>query len=94
MSVSKSALVIALATAMVLKPMSEAVASPQGDAFSSKELASGTVNVTVSDDYLTAYLAMPFLGGEAFAPESGIGHPFVVTQVLTRTFAKEQLAQK
>jgi lipid-binding SYLF domain-containing protein len=32
MRVSKSALVIALTTAMVLKPMSEAVASPAGDA--------------------------------------------------------------
>ncbi len=61
---------------------------------SSKELAGGTVNVTVSDDYLTAYLAMPFLGGQTFAAESGAAHPFVVTQVLTRAFAKEQLAQK
>ena len=50
--------------------------------------------MTVSDDYLMAYLAMPFLGGEAFAPESGVGHPFVVSQVLTRAFAQEQLAQK
>ena len=32
MRVSKSAMVIALTTAMVLKPMSEAVASPAGDA--------------------------------------------------------------
>jgi hypothetical protein len=65
-----------------------------GGTISSKELAGGTVNVTVSDDYLTAYLAMPFLGGEVFAPESGVGHPFVVSQVLTRAFAAEQLAQK
>jgi hypothetical protein len=65
-----------------------------GGTIASKELASGTVNVTVSEDYLTAYLAMPFLGGEVFAPESGVGHPFVVSQVLTRAFAKEQLAQK
>ena len=65
-----------------------------GGTISSQELAGGTVNVTVSDDYLTAYLAMPFLDGEVFAPETGVGHPFVVSQVLTRAFAKEQLAQK
>lgn len=65
-----------------------------GRTISSKELAGGTVNVTVSEDYLPAYLAMPFLGGEVFAPETGVGHPFVVSQVLTRAFAKEQLAQK
>jgi hypothetical protein len=65
-----------------------------GGTISSKDLAGGKVNVTVSDDYLTAYLAMPFLGGEVFAPESGVGHPFVVSQVLTRAFAAERLAQK
>ena len=68
-----------------------------GEPISSKELAGGAVSVTVSDDYLSAYLAMPFLGGDepvAFAVDSGHGHPFVVTQVLTRAFAAEQLAQK
>src|SRR5689334_11143269 len=67
-----------------------------GDAFSSKELAGGTATVTLNRDYLAAYLATPFLGDEmptSFALEGGVGHPFVVTQVLTRAFAKEQLAQ-
>ena len=68
-----------------------------GDTFSSKKLAGGTIQVTLSNDYLAAYLATPFLGGEepiSFALDSGVGHPFVVAQVLARTFAAEQLAQK
>lgn len=67
-----------------------------GDTFSSKELAGGTATVTLNRDYLTAYLATPFLGGEmptSFALESGVGHAFLVTQVLTRAFAAEQLAE-
>jgi hypothetical protein len=67
-----------------------------GDSFSSKELAGGTATVTLNRDYLAAYLATPFLGGEmptSFALESGVGHPFVVAQVLIRAFAAEQLAQ-
>ena len=35
-----------------------------GDSFSSKELAGGTATVTLNRDYLAAYLATPFLGGE------------------------------
>jgi hypothetical protein len=65
--------------------------------FSSKELAGGTIRVTFNKDYLAAYLATPFLGGDqpiAFALDSGVGQPFVVAQVLTRTFAAEQLARK
>jgi len=70
--------------------------SQLGDIFSSKELAGGTATVTLNRDYLAAYLATPFLGDEmstSFALEGGVGRPFVVTQVLTRAFAKEQLAQ-
>lgn len=68
-----------------------------GGTFSSKELAGGRVHVTLDQDYLAAYLATPFLGGEepiSFAFDRGVGHPFIVAQVLTRTFAAEQLAQK
>jgi hypothetical protein len=68
-----------------------------GDTFSSKDLAGGTATVTLNRDYLAAYLATPFVGGEAptsFALDSGMGHAFVVAQVLTRAFAAEQLAQK
>ena len=67
-----------------------------GDTFSSKEIAGGTVTVTLNRDYLAAYLATPFLGGEAptsFALDHGVGQAFVVAQVLTRAFAAEQLAQ-
>ena len=49
------------------------------------------------DTTLAAYLAKPFLGGDepiAFALDSGVGHSFVVAQVLTRAFAAERLAQK
>lgn len=66
------------------------------DSFLSTELAGGMATVTLNRDYLAAYLATPFLGGElptSFALEIGVGHPFVVAQVLTRAFAKEQLAQ-
>jgi hypothetical protein len=68
-----------------------------GNTLSSMEFAGGTVSVTVSNDYLSAYLAMPFLGGDtsiAFTLDNGVGNPFVVAQVLTRAFAAEQLAQK
>ncbi len=68
-----------------------------GDIFSSKELAGGAATVTLNRDYLPAYLATPFLGSEAptsFALDHGVGHAFVVAQVLTRAFAAEQLAQK
>jgi len=67
------------------------------DMFSSKESAGGTATVTLNRDYLAAYLATPFLGSEtptSFALDSGVGHAFVVAQVLTRAFAAEQLAQK
>ena len=67
-----------------------------GDTFSSKEIAGGTATVTLNRDYLAAYLATPFLGGEtptSFALDSGVGHAFVVAQVLTRAFAADQLAQ-
>jgi len=65
-----------------------------GETFSSKEIAEGTVRVTLTTGYLAAYLATPFLAGEepiAFALEN---RPFVVGQVLTRSFAAEQLAQR
>jgi len=68
-----------------------------GDTFSSKEIAGGTINVTLTVDYLTAYLATPFLGGDepiAFALDNTANHPFVVRPVLTRAFAGEQLAQR
>jgi hypothetical protein len=68
-----------------------------GGTFSSKEIAAGGVRMTLSNDYLAAYLATPFLGGDeptAFALETGVGQPFVVAQVLIRAFAAEQLAQK
>jgi hypothetical protein len=67
-----------------------------GDTFSSKEIAGGTATVTLNRDHLAAYLATPFLGGEAtpsFALDHGVGQAFVVAQVLTRAFAAEQLAQ-
>jgi hypothetical protein len=67
-----------------------------GDTFSSKEIAGGTATVTLNRDHLAAHLATPFLGGEtptSFALDSGVGHAFVVAQVLTRAFAAEQLAQ-
>ena len=66
------------------------------DTFSSRELAGGAATVTLSRDYLSAYLATPFQGGEAptsFALNHGVGQAFVVAQVLTRAFAAEQLAQ-
>ena len=53
--------------------------------------------MTLNQDYLTAYLATPFLGGDdpiAFALDNRVGHPFVVAQVLTRAFAADQFAQK
>jgi len=67
-----------------------------GDTFSSKEIAAGAVTVTLNHDHLSAYLATPFLGGEApasLALNHGVGQAFVVAQVLTRAFAAEQLAQ-
>lgn len=67
-----------------------------GEMFSSKEIAGGTATVTLSRDYLSAYLATRFLDGEvptSFALEGSVGQPFVVTRVLTRAFAAEQLAQ-
>ncbi len=67
-----------------------------GETFSSKEIAGGTATVTLNRDYLAAYLATPFLGGEApssFALDHGVGQAFVVAQVLTRAFAAKQLAQ-
>ena len=67
------------------------------DMFSSKELAGGSATVTLNRDHLAAYLATPFLGGEAtpsFALDRGVGQAFVVAQVLTRAFAADQLAQK
>ena len=69
-----------------------------GETFSSKEIAEGSVRVTLTKDYLSAYLATPFLGADepiTFArDESGDNRPFVVAQVLTRAFAAEQLAQQ
>jgi len=67
---------------------------PMGETFSSKEIAEGTIRVTLTTDYLAAYLATPFLAGEepiAFALED---RPFVVGQVLMRSFAAEQIAQR
>ena len=67
-----------------------------GDTFSSKEIAGGKATVTLNRDYMSAYLATPFLGGEeptSFALDHGVGQAFVVAQVLTRAFAAEQLGQ-
>lgn len=67
-----------------------------GGTFSSAELAGGTLSVTLTKDYLADYLATPFLGQDepiAFALKHRPA-PFVVDQVLTRAFAKEQLAQR
>lgn len=68
-----------------------------GGTFSSNEIAGGTLTVTLSHDYLGNYLATPSLGGDepiSFVLESAVGQPFVVTQVLTRAFVAEHLAQK
>lgn len=69
-----------------------------GDTFSSKEIAGGTIRMTLTTAYLSAYLATPFLGGDepiAFALDDNTeNRPFVVGQVLTRAFAGEQLAQR
>jgi hypothetical protein len=69
-----------------------------GGTFSSHEIAGGTLGVTLTKDYLAAYLATPFLGSDetiAFVLDDSAGQrPFVVGQVLTRTFAQEQLAQR
>jgi hypothetical protein len=69
-----------------------------GGTFSSQEIAGGTLRVTLTTDYLAAYLATPFLGSDepiAFAlDDSMAGRPFVVGQVLTRSFAAEKLAQR
>jgi len=66
--------------------------------FSSHEIAGGTLSVTLTKNYLAAYLATPFLGSDepiAFALDGSAGQrPFVVGQVLTRAFAQEQLAQR
>lgn len=69
-----------------------------GETFSSKEIAEGSIRVTLTKDYLYAYLATPFMSAEepiTFARhDSGENRPFVVAQVLTRAFAAEQLAQQ
>jgi hypothetical protein len=69
-----------------------------GGTFSSREIAQGTLRVTVTEDYLAAYLSTPFLGGDApvaFAlDEPNEERPITIGPVLARAFRAELLAQK
>ena len=69
-----------------------------GDTFSSKEITQGALRVTLTEDYLGAYLAMPFLGGEApvaFAlNETSETSEIKIGPVLARAFGAELLAQQ
>jgi hypothetical protein len=69
-----------------------------GSTFPSKNLAQGTLRVTVTEDHLSAYLATPFLGGDAaaaFAINETIEQGRIeIGPVLARAFRAELLAQQ
>src|SRR5262245_49249110 len=69
-----------------------------GGTFSSRELAEGAVHVTLTKDYLAAYLATPFLGGDApvafMLSETSNPRPIEIGPVLARAFGAELVTQQ